>query len=77
MGLILDLAVAALAVAVIGSLALLTWTLAVSVVRAVAERRVAVAAARRRVAEAEQRLQAAGGGASEAMARLSDRASLR
>ena len=56
MGLILDLAVVALAVAVIGSLALLAWTLAVSAVRAVADGRAEVAAARRRVTEAEARL---------------------
>ena len=73
MGLILDLAVVALAVAVIGSLALLTWTFAVSAVRAVAEGRAEVATARRRVAEAEQRLQVAGAQASTVLARLTDR----
>ncbi len=72
-GLILDLAVVALAVAVIGSLALLAWTLAVSAVRSVAGGRAEVAAARRRVAEAEQRLQVAGAQASTALARLTDR----
>jgi hypothetical protein len=72
-GLILDLAVVALAVAVIGSLALLTWTLAVSAVRAVAEGRAEVTTARRTVADAEQRLQAAGARTSTALERLTDR----
>ena len=72
MGLILDLAVVALAVAVIGSLALLTWTLAVSAVRAVADGRAGIAAARRRVSDAEVRLRAAAEGASTAATRLSD-----
>ena len=58
MGLILDVAVIALAVAVVGSLALLSWTLAVSAARAVSDGRAEVAAARRRVAEAEERLDA-------------------
>lgn len=56
MGLILDLAVAALALVVIGSLATLAWTLAVSAVRATARGRERVAARRRRVADAEARL---------------------
>ena len=56
MGLILDLAVAALALVVIGSLATLAWTLAVSMVRATARGRERVAAARRSVAGAEARL---------------------
>jgi hypothetical protein len=72
-GLILDLAVVALAVAVIGSLALLTWTLAVNAVRAVADGRAEVAAARRRVADAEFQLRAATGRAAWTLARLSDR----
>jgi hypothetical protein len=72
-GLILDLAVVALAVAVIGSLALLTWTFAVSAVRSVDEGRAEVATARRRVADAEQRLQVAGARVSATLARLTDR----
>ncbi len=56
MGLILDLAVAALALVVIGSLATLAWTLAVSAVRATARGRERVAVRRRWVAEAEARL---------------------
>ncbi len=58
MGLILDIAVAVLTLVVIGSLALLAWTLAVSARRAtrdgrreVAELRAAVAAAERRLTE--------------------------
>ena len=74
-GLILDAAVVALAVAVIGSLALLTWTLAVNAVRAAADGRVEVAAARRRVTETEARLHVAGARASEALARLNERTS--
>jgi hypothetical protein len=76
-GLILDLAVVALAVAVIGSLALLTWTLAVSAVRAVADGRAEVAAARGRVTESEARLQVAGARATQALARLNERTSAR
>jgi hypothetical protein len=72
-GLILDLAVLVLAVAVIGSLALLTWTLAVSAVRAVADGRSGIAAARRRVIETERRLSVVGGRASADLARLNDR----
>jgi hypothetical protein len=74
-GLILDLAVVALAVAVIGSLALLTWTLAVNAVRAVEDGRAEVAAARRRVTDTEARLQDAGARASAALARLNERTS--
>jgi hypothetical protein len=55
-GLILDLAVAALALVVIGSLATLAWTLAVSAVRATRRGRERVAAQRRAVADAEARL---------------------
>jgi len=74
-GLILDAAVIALAVAVIGSLALLSWTLAVNAVRAVADGRAEVAAARQRVTDAEGRLQVAGARASAALARLNERTS--
>ncbi len=56
MGLILDLAVAALALAVIGSLTTLAWTLAVSAVRADARGRRQVAQLRRSVDDAEARL---------------------
>ena len=73
MGLILDVAVIALAVAVVGSLALLSWTLAVSAVRAVADGRAEVAAARRRVAEAEEELAASAARAHDALARLNRR----
>ena len=73
MGLILDVAVIALAVAVVGSLVLLTWTLAVSAVRAMADGRAEVAAARRDVAEAEERLVAEAGHASATLARLNRR----
>ena len=56
MGLILDLAVAALALVVIGSLATLAWTLAVSAVRATARARDRVAADRRSIRRAEARV---------------------
>jgi len=55
-GLILDLAVVAIAVVVVGSLALLTWTLAVSAVRSVNRERRRVESARRKVADMETRL---------------------
>lgn len=55
MGPFLDLAVVILALLVVGSLALLTWTLAVSSVRAVDELRDDVAARRRTVAGIEGR----------------------
>jgi hypothetical protein len=55
-GLILDLAVAALALVVIGSLATLAWTLAVSAVRANTRGRRQVASLRRSAADAEARL---------------------
>jgi hypothetical protein len=76
-GLILDLAVVVLAVAVIGSLALLAWTLAVSAVRAVSDGREKIATARRGVNEAEQRLATASGHASSVLARLNERAANR
>ena len=56
MGLILDLAVAALALMVIGSLATLAWTLAVSAVRATTRAGEQVAVLRRSVADAEASL---------------------
>lgn len=56
MGLILDVAVLAIVVVVIGSLALLTWTLGVSGARSVRQARTDVAAARAAVARAERRI---------------------
>lgn len=56
MGLILDIAVAVLTLVVIGSLALLAFTLAVSAVRATREGRREVAQLRATVASAERRL---------------------
>jgi hypothetical protein len=57
-GLILDLAVVILGLLVIGSLALLAWTLAVSAVRAVRRERDRVAEARRSIAKTEERVHA-------------------
>ena len=73
MGLILDLAVVALALAVIGSLALLSWTLAVNAVRAVREGRDRVILLQRNVDEAEDRLRDAATRASAAIGRLEER----
>ena len=58
MGLILDLAVVALALVVIGSLALLAWTLAVSAVRAARVSLAGVTDARRSIATVDARLRA-------------------
>jgi DNA anti-recombination protein RmuC len=55
-GLILDLAVAILALLVLCSLALLAWTLAVSSVQAVEQTRARVQARRQAVADQERRL---------------------
>jgi hypothetical protein len=74
-GLILDLAVVILGLLVIGSLALLAWTLAVSSVRAVRAERVRVAAARRSVAEAEGRVGTAAAEAAGVLADLEERTS--
>ena len=60
MALILDLAVLAIAAVVVGSLALLTWTFAVSSVHSVRRGRLEIAAARSAVADAEARIQAFG-----------------
>ena len=60
MALILDLAVLAIAAVVVGSLALLTWTFAVSGVHSVRRGRLEIAAARSAVADAEARIQAFG-----------------
>ena len=73
MGLILDLAVAALALVVIGSLGLLAWTLAVSGVRAVQSSRQQVSLLRETVAGAEARVQRAAVRASAALAEISER----
>ena len=74
MGLILDLAVVALALAVIGSLALLVWTLAVSAVRATRDQRREVASLRQRVADADERLRLAANRAGATLERLTDEA---
>ena len=58
MGLILDTTVVALALVVIGSLALLAWTLAVSAVRASRRSLLGVADARRSIADADARFRA-------------------
>jgi hypothetical protein len=76
-GLILDLAVVILGLLVIGSLALLAWTLAVSSVRAVRAERVRVAAARQSVAEAEARVGAAAADAAAVLSDLTARTSQR
>jgi hypothetical protein len=68
-GLILDLAVVALALVVIGSLALLAWTLAVSAVRAERRGLAWVAEARRSIADADAQVRAA---AARAGARLEE-----
>ena len=73
MGLILDLAVVALAAVVIGSLALLAWTFAVSAVRASRRERQRIAGLRRSVADAEARLATASAQASDSMAAMVDR----
>ena len=73
MGLILDLAVAALALLVIGSLALLAWTLGYSAVRSARDGRRQVADLRRGVAEAESRLRSSAAGATATLAKLAAR----
>jgi hypothetical protein len=72
-GLVLDLAVVALALVVIGSLALLAWTLGVSAVRSVRRGRASVAEARRSVAEADVRLTAAAEQARSTLEHLANR----
>jgi hypothetical protein len=72
-GLILDLAVVAIAVVVVGSLALLTWTLGVSAVRSVRRTRQRFEASRRRVAEAESRLTAAAARATATLEQMNRR----
>ena len=56
MGLILDLAVVAVTLVVIGSLALLAWTLAIGATRATTHGRERVAGMRTAIADAEARL---------------------
>ena len=75
MGLILDLAVVALALAVIASLALLAWTFAVTAVRATRLSRERIAAARASVGHAEARLRTATERASATLAQLAHRTS--
>ena len=69
MELVLDLAVVTLGLLVIGSLALLAWTLAVSTVRAIRRERARVAEARNGVAAVEGRIRA---GAARLSAGLDD-----
>ena len=64
MGLIFDLAIVALALVVVGSLALLAWTLAVSAVDAVRRETASVTEARVSVAAAEGRIRRAAANAS-------------
>ena len=70
MGLILDLAVAALALVVIGSLAVLAWTLAVTASRATDRQRARVAEQRASISDADARLRATADQASKALAAL-------
>ena len=62
MGLILDLAVVAVTLVVLGSLALLTWTVGISATRAAAQGRARIAAMRHAVAAAESRMRATNDG---------------
>jgi hypothetical protein len=75
--LILDLAVVALALVVIGSLALLAWTLAVSAVRASRRSLVGVADARRSIADADARLRASAARAGSTLEELARRTDAR
>ena len=70
MGLILDLAVAALALLVIGSLALLAWTLGISAVRSIQRERLRLADARRTLAAAEERVRTSAAAATDTLAGL-------
>jgi type II secretory pathway component PulJ len=72
-GLILDLAVVVLAVVVIGSLALLAWTLAVSAVRASRRSLAGVTDARRSIASVDARLRAFAARAGATLEELSHR----
>ena len=73
MGLILDLAVAMLALLVIGSLALLAWTLGFSAVRSVRDGRRQVAELRTGVADLESRLRSDAAAATATLAELTAR----
>ena len=73
MGLILNLAVIVLAMVVVGSLALLAWTLGVSAVRHVRDGRKQVASSRQSVADAEARLRSASARATATLAELAQR----
>ena len=75
MGLILDLAVVALALAVIASLALLAWTFAVTAVRATRLGHERIAVARESANDAEARLRTAAERASATLAELAQRTS--
>jgi hypothetical protein len=72
-GLILDLTVVALALVVIGSLALLAWTLAISAVRAERRALAGVTDARRSIADAEARLRISAARATAALEDLRQR----
>ncbi len=77
MGLILDLTVVALALVVIGSLALLAWTLAISAVRAERRALAGVTDARRSIADAEARLRISAARATAALEDLRQRTEAR
>jgi len=72
-GLILDLAVAALALLVIASLAMLAWTLGISATRATRERRRQVEEDRRSIARTEERIRSGARRASAKLAELAAR----
>ena len=72
MGLILDLAVAALVVVVLGSLGMLAWTLAVSSVAATRRARLRVANARREIDRLERELHDARARTLDQLERLTD-----
>jgi hypothetical protein len=71
-GLILDLAVAALVVVVLGSLGMLAWTLAVSSVAATRRARLRVANARREIDRLERELHDARARTLDQLERLTD-----
>ncbi|MGH2444927.1 MAG: hypothetical protein ACRDGD_02635 [Candidatus Limnocylindria bacterium] len=73
MGLLLDLAVAALALVVIGSLATLAWTLAVSATHATRHGRARVTAARRSVIDLEGRLKSTAAETSSTLSAMVER----
>jgi hypothetical protein len=76
-GLILDLAVVALALVVVGSLALLAWTLAVSAVRSSRRGLAEVIDARRSIADADERIRASAARAESTLEELSRRTGAR